>query len=178
MEITGGDKLEKVLAQLGGVGNGSVNAGFLSGAKYPTGTPVAAVAFWNEYGHGGDFPAPPRPFMRPAVDEDSGKWVSTLGKALKHYEYDADAALSVTGQVMVESIQGKIKDADVAQLSETTKILRAKFGMDTSRINKTEVLIAQREAAEGKTGVSGAGAKPLNHTGHMVRSVDFEVKND
>lgn len=178
MELKGGDKLEKVLAKLGGVEGGYVNAGFMSGATYPnTGTPVASVAFWNEFGHGGPFPAPPRPFMRPAVEDDSKYWAETLGKAIKYYEYDANKALEVTGQIMVESIQEHINNVNGPELSKTTLVLREIYGLNTHEIRARDVLAAQELASEGYTGVSGPGAKPLNHTGHMIRSVDFEVKN-
>lgn len=176
MTLKGGDKLEKVLAQLGGVDNGYVSAGFLANAKYSiTGTPVAMVAFWNEFGHGGPFPAPPRPFMRPAVDNDAKEWVAVLGSALKSSDYNAEQALGIAGKVMAESIQAHIREVDAPPLSETTKILRQKFGMNTHEITASDVREAQREAAQGKTGVSGTGAKPLQHTGTLVRAVKAEV---
>lgn len=176
MSVKGGDKLAKVLAQIGNTAKGSVNAGFLSGSQYEDGTPVAAAAFWAEYGHQGPFPAPPRPFMRPSVDEDSPKWVSTLGRAIKHYDYDATAALRATGEVMVESIREHIREVEAPPLSDTTLRLREKFSINQrSEINATQVRIAQKEAAEGKPLASGTGAKPLNWSGKMISSVDFEV---
>ena len=47
---TGGRRIRKLLrtALKGGVGE--VEVGFFSTATYPNGTPVAAVAAWNEFG--------------------------------------------------------------------------------------------------------------------------------
>ena len=54
----------------------SIKIGFFSHAKYSDGTPVAAVAAWNEFGHrggaqGGGWggPVPERPFFRNAIRE-------------------------------------------------------------------------------------------------------------
>lgn len=48
----------------------SVEIGFFSTAKYPDGTPVAAVAAWNEFGtrrKNGNVGIPSRPFFRNAI---------------------------------------------------------------------------------------------------------------
>ena len=54
----------------------SLKVGFFESAKYPDGTPVAAVAAWNEFGtrggrQGGGWggPIPERPFFRNAIRE-------------------------------------------------------------------------------------------------------------
>ena len=62
--LSGGDKLAKILADIGGKAQGSVDVGFMSGATYPDGTSVAQVAFWNEFGHGGRLPPPPPFYSR------------------------------------------------------------------------------------------------------------------
>jgi hypothetical protein len=59
-------KLEEIAKRMGG---GEVAVGFMEGATYPDGTPVAAVAFWNEFGKGvqseeGNYFQMPRPFFR------------------------------------------------------------------------------------------------------------------
>jgi len=174
MSITGGDKLAKVLAEIGGSANGHVNAGFLSGATYPDGQSVAAVAFWNEFGHGGTFPAPPRPFMRPAVADDAKAWAKTLAGALKHTDYDGPAALAIAGDAMISSIQEHIKTVDGPALSQTTLRLRQMFGNHPEDIRASDVLQAQRDVAEGKP--VSSNTKQLNWTGHMSSSVDMEVK--
>ena len=55
--------------------NKQVRAGFLEGATYPDGTPVALVAAVHEFGA----PAkniPARPFFRAAIAQNKDKWDS------------------------------------------------------------------------------------------------------
>ena len=61
---TGGRKLERFLREAGRGGVSSVAVGFFSDAKYQDGTPVAAVAAWNEFGTKN---IPERPFFRQAI---------------------------------------------------------------------------------------------------------------
>ena len=48
-----------------------VKVGVLENSKYPDGTPVPLVAFWNEYG---TRTAPPRPFFRDTIDQNKKSW--------------------------------------------------------------------------------------------------------
>lgn len=105
MELQGGDKLAKALADIGKRMSGEVRVGFLEGATYPDGTPVPAVAFWNEFGTS---TAPPRPFFRTTISEKSGEWAQRLGKAAAHYDYDASKTLELMGQTMAEDVQQSI----------------------------------------------------------------------
>lgn len=142
MEISGGDKLEKALKDIADKMSGSVKVGFLEGATYPDGTPVAQVAFWNEFGTS---KAPPRPFFRTTIAENSEEWADRLGKAAAHYEYDGSKALNAMGVIIQEDIQQSINEwTDPPNAAST---------------------IAQK----------GINA-PLRDTMHMLRSVDYEVK--
>jgi HK97 gp10 family phage protein len=47
-----------------------------------TGVSPSKYAHLVEYGHGGPAPAPPHPFLRPALDEQSGAVVSALAEAV------------------------------------------------------------------------------------------------
>lgn len=106
MELQGGDKLQKALADIAdNLGSGSVSTGFLSGATYPDGTPVPAVAFWNEYGTS---TIPPRPFFRTTIAEKNGEWAKKLGKAVVHYEYDTEKILDFMGQTIQQDVQASI----------------------------------------------------------------------
>lgn len=177
--LTGGKKLAKVLAEVGDNAHGELKVGFLSGATYPeTGTPVAQVAAWNEFGHGGKFPSPPRPFFRNMVAKDSGGWAKTLSGFLKNYDYDGEKALNAMGDVMKSQLQESITNTNSPALSKTTLMLRSMFGNNPHEIRARDVLEAQKRVANGEDGASGAQAKPLNWTGHMYSSVDYEVIND
>ena len=48
-----------------------VKVGVLENSKYPDGTPVPLVAFWNEYG---TRTAPPRPFFRDTIEQNKKNW--------------------------------------------------------------------------------------------------------
>ena len=61
---TGGRKLERFLREAGRGGVSGVKVGFFSTARYEDGTPVAAVAAWNEFGTKN---IPERPFFRQAI---------------------------------------------------------------------------------------------------------------
>lgn len=179
MSLQGGDKLTKVLADMTKKLEGEkvLSVGFLSGATYPDGTPVAAVAFWNEFGHGGRFPAPPRPFFRSMISEESGSWPAKIAGAIKFADYNADKALSIVGEDIKGALQQSITNMNAPELSPTTKMLREIYGNNPQEIRARDVLAAQELVDEGYTGASGTGAKPLIWTGHMMRSIGYEVKN-
>ena len=64
MKRTGGRNLDKFLRAAGKGGVSGVSVGFFSTARYDDGTPVAAVAAWNEFG---TKDIPERPFFRQAI---------------------------------------------------------------------------------------------------------------
>ena len=65
--FSGGKKLQEVFRKAGKGGISHVDVGFFSSARYPDGTPVAAVAAWNEFG---TKIIPERPFFRIANAEN------------------------------------------------------------------------------------------------------------
>lgn len=115
--ISGGDKITKVLERIGNSARGLVSAGFLSGARYEDGTPVASVAFWQEYGTAH---IPARPAIRTTISDKSPDWVDTLGRALTHYEMDGNAALNATGVKMAEDFQQAIVNWSEPPNAEST----------------------------------------------------------
>lgn len=175
--LSGGDKLKRKLADIAkSMGGGSVSVGFMSGSTYPDGTPVAAVAFWNEYGHGGQFPAPPRPFFRRMIAKESPGWAVTMARLAKATNYNGVQVLGIMGNDIKGALQQSIIDLTDPALSPTTLMLRKLYGNDTSSVRARDVLHAQELVAQGEQGATGTQAKPLIHTGHLINSVDFEVK--
>ncbi len=113
--------VEKALADIARkVGTKHVDVGFLAGAKYPDGTPVAQVAFWNEFGHSGTHPAPPRPFFRTCIAEHGGEWPGELGRAVKAANGDGAKALAVMGETIAGEIQESITALTSPALAEST----------------------------------------------------------
>ena len=161
------------------LGGGSVEVGFMEGATYPDGTPVAAVAFWNEFGHKGPFPAPARSFFRTMIAKESPRWPDKMAALLKATGGDGPRVLAFMG----EEIDGQLKDSIIATnappLSPTTLRLRYKFGNNPQKITVMDVLAAQAAVAKGRKNLgmaSGSQAKPLVWTGHLLQSTAYRVK--
>lgn len=173
---------ESVAARLAAIaksmGGGSVEVGFLEGATYPDGTPVAAVAFWNEYGHGGNFPSPPRPFFRTMISEKSPEWPETMATLAKATNYNGPRVLALMGEEIQGQLIESITNLTAPPLSKTTLALRAKFGNDPSGITARDVVDAQHDVAAGTAELaSGTQAKPLVWTGHMLDSTGYKVNS-
>ena len=102
----GGKKLQRLLREAGKGGVSGVKVGFFSTARYEDGTPVAAVAAWNEFG---TETIPERPFFRRALAEAERGIIRVLKAGIDTKKMVVGEQLAgrvgahVTGQVM-ESI--------------------------------------------------------------------------
>lgn len=158
------------------MGGGRVQIGFLEGATYPDGTPVAAVAAWNEFGHEGNFPAPPRPFFRNMIAKESPGWPAKMANLAKATNYNGKLVLKLMGEDIAGALKQSIIETNDPPLSPTSLILRKRFWGNPGDITTTDVISAQQAAARGDSGASGTHAKPLVWTGHLLASVGYEVK--
>lgn len=165
--------LKEIARKMGG---GQVRIGFLEGATYPDGTPVAAVAFWDEFGHGGQFPSPPRSFFRTMIAKESPGWPAKMAALAKSTNFDGAKVLHIMGEDISGALKESIIDTNEPPLSPTTLVLRKRFWSNPGAITASDVIDAQRAAATGQEGASGTQAKPLVWTGHLLDSVGFEVK--
>ena len=105
----GGKKLQRLLREAGKGGVSGVKVGFFSTARYEDGTPVAAVAAWNEFG---TETIPERPFFRNALAESErsvGRISSQGGLDTKKMVVGEQLAGRVGAHV-----QGKIRDSITA----------------------------------------------------------------
>lgn len=175
--LTGGtqwqDKLNELAAKLkqGGV----VRVGFLEGATYPGGTPVAMVAAIQEFG-APSVGIPPRPFFRNMIKDKSAEWPAAMEKLLEANNYDVEKVLNLTGAAIVGQLRQSIVDTNAPALSEVTLLLR-KWKSEGRIVNKRVVWEAIRAVQSGVTsGLQGTAAKPLVETGHLLNSVDYEVE--
>ena len=80
--------------------NASVRVGVLENATYPDGTPVAMVAFWNEYG---TRTSPVRAFFRTTVSEQKKNWVLSVQNLMKMHN-DPKQVMGLIGVHMQEQI--------------------------------------------------------------------------
>lgn len=106
--------LEEIAKRMGG---GEVAVGFMEGATYPDGTPVAAVAFWNEFGKEGQ---PPRPFFRQMIAAESPGWPKKMAALAKATDYDGDKVLALMGEDVKGALQQSINDFTTPGLAPST----------------------------------------------------------
>jgi len=168
-------KLLEIAKKFGG---GHVRVGFLEDKKYPDGTPVAQVAFWNEFGHEGSLkPTPPRPFFRGMVSKYSSQWPAQMAVLAEKYNYDGTMILAAMGKILEEELKMSILDTSSPQLSDTTALLHARFpGTAEFEITFADVLKARHDLDWGlAVAPGGTVAKPLVWSGTMLAAVGSEV---
>ena len=151
---TGGKKLERFLREAGKGGVSGVKVGFFSDAKYQDGTPVAAVAAWNEFGTKN---IPERPFFRQAIAgmEDG------IANIIK-------ARIDPKKGIVDERLADVIGAYAAVQVQESITSLR-------EPPNAPSTIARKRKKLGGKKGVGG-GENPLIDTGFMHDSVTWQVE--
>lgn len=119
--VRGGDQYEKVLRDIVNLlrDAGGVRVGFLEGATYPDGKPVAMIAAIQEYGAPRAH-IPARPFFRNMIAAKSGEWPEAIAKLLKAHDWDAHTVLSITGQAIAGQLRQSIIDTNAPPLSPRT----------------------------------------------------------
>ncbi|ENT4449065.1 hypothetical protein ACFFVU_002976 [Salmonella enterica] len=142
---------DKILDALNNIGRNisdkQLKVGFIDGATYPDGTPVAMVAATNEYGN----PAnnqPPRPFFRNAIAEHESEWLDAISRGLQK-GVPLEDVLAVVGERAVGDVVQSIATLMDPPLSPAT--------------------IASRKSK------GNASTKPLVDTKVMIRDVHYEV---
>lgn len=119
--IKGGDKLAKKLAEIATQLKkpGTLRVGFLDGATYPDGTPVAEIAAIHNFGapRAG---IPRRPFFTNMVKKESPEWPKTMGVILKQTNYDTQRTLELMGEGIKGQLQQSIHDTNTPPLAEST----------------------------------------------------------
>lgn len=176
-KVTGGQKLEIVLAKIGNATKNAdfVRVGFLEGATYPDGTKVAMVAAIQEYG-APRARIPPRPFFRNLIAKRSKEWGPAAAALLKQNNYDARLTLAMVGDGIAGQLRQSIVDTMSPALSPVTLMLR-KMKAQTPGLKVTRKTVGEA-ARRVKAGESygGVSTKPLVETGHMLNSISFEVR--
>jgi len=177
--LSGGAKLQAKLAELSQQVSkkAELRVGFLEGATYEDGKPVAMIAAIQEFG-APKAGIPPRPYFRSMIAEKSGEWGDKVGKVLVASEYDVDRALALMGDGIAGQLRTSIIKTNSPPLSDVTLLLRERFGNRRDEITGADVAEARRDVAAGvKPSVTGTQAKPLVWTGHLLNSVDYEVRS-
>lgn len=81
-----------------------VQVGVIDNSKYPDGTSVASVAFWNEYG---TRTAPARPFFRDTIKNQKDAWANLARQGIKA-GYSIEKVLGLVGAMMQSDVQYSI----------------------------------------------------------------------
>lgn len=166
------DKLKKMSKGM----SGKLTVGWMAEANYPDGMPVAQVAYWNEFGHGGNFPSPARPFFRTMIDKESPTWAGKIANLAEATDYDGQRVLKMLGEDIEGALKQSITEFDSVPLSPTTLVLRDQFWGNPRDIRVSDVLNAQKLVASGATGATGTQAKPLVWTSNMLDSTAHKVE--
>ncbi|HBC2001469.1 TPA: hypothetical protein ACHT5R_001678 [Citrobacter freundii] len=142
---------DKVMDALDEIANSlsdkQLKVGFIDGATYPDGTPVAMVAATNEYGN----PAnnqPPRPFFRNAIAAHETEWSEDIARGLGK-GIELEHVLSVVGEKIAGDVVQSISSLMDPPLSAATIASRKSKGNEST--------------------------KPLVDTKVMIRDVHYEV---
>lgn len=119
--LNGGGKLEGFLARFARRlrRDPFVRVGFLEGATYDDGTPVAMIAAIQNFGA----PArgiPPRPFFSNMVIDKSPAWGDQLANVLKAADYDGNLALARMGEYIAGQLRVSIRETTEPALSPIT----------------------------------------------------------
>lgn len=129
-----GDKLAAALKVIVDKADTSVEVGFLEGATYPDGTPVAEVAYFNEYGttRAAEGPAtkegatpragfsPPRPFFRTMIAKEQSSWGPKLAAAYKGTNGDIKQSFDIVGGDIEGALIQSINDFTTPALAPST----------------------------------------------------------
>ena len=118
VSITGGEKAKKMLANAvkDAAKDKMVSVGFFKNATYPDkkGTPVAAVAAWNEFGtksEDGSQHIPERPFFRNAIKNSEGDITQLVKKGYNSKTMKVHPSLmEVIGVKMQSNLQKSMVD--------------------------------------------------------------------
>jgi hypothetical protein len=145
----------KMMKEVKALKGSSVVVGVLATAEpYPNGATVAQVAFWNEFGaaHSGFGHTPERSFFRSTFNEQKAALQSLRIKLLNRIlsgEFTAFKALDNIGWFYRDKIQAKIRS-------------------DIPPPNSPYTLALKKHA--------GVAPTTLIMTGHMLRSMEYQVR--
>jgi hypothetical protein len=119
--IRGGDRVDAYMANIARriKRSGTLRVGFLEGATYPDGTPVAMVAAIQNFGA----PAmgiPPRPFFSNMIAEKSANWGPQLARILHNNGNDVDKSLELMGLGIGGQLVQAINDMNDPPLAPAT----------------------------------------------------------
>ena len=120
-ETRGGKKIAARLEEIARLSTNAsaVKVGFLAGATYPDGTPVAMIAAIQNFG-APSRGIPPRPFFSNMVRGKGPEWPAAIAGLLKANDYDALRTLQQTGEAVAGQLRQSIRDTNAPPLAPST----------------------------------------------------------
>lgn len=156
-----GRRVDKVLKNL--IANKRVGkVGWLNGAKYPDGAPVAMVAEVQEKGHV-KLGIPPRPFFRPAIRENQNEW--------------KELALREAKKVVREGTD-PINVIEVVALKAAAQIRRQITQLQSPQLAPATIRARERKRALGKGRAAKGLEKPLIDSGIMLNALTYKIEQE
>ena len=167
-----------------GLDDKTVQAGWFESARYDAQTPVAGIASVQEFGtvSGG---IPPRPFIRPTINDNKSNWIDYLSKNLKgvlNGQRDLSIVLEGLGFRVAGQIRQKISTIYEPPLSPITLALRKQRLTNPDNpitgktVGATAAAIAEGRTNPGELGdSSGINPKPLIFTNVLLTTVSHAV---
>lgn len=155
----GSDTLKTAIAGLDG---SKSEVGWFPSARYPSGAPVAGIAYIHEHGSSVN-KIPPRPFFRPTVAEKQQEWSATAAKIAK--------------AVMAGALDPKAVPEAVALAAEG-HVRRYISRLTTPPLNPKTVAARKARLANGGKGAQASIAKPLVDTGLLLATLTSSVNGD
>lgn len=134
-----------------------VRVGWFEESRYDDNTPVANVAFWQEYGTKRGIHE--RPFMRPAAFHNEKKWTD-LAKQEVVKCVDGGKPLTVAMEKLGLVVQGDVQEAIIAVTEPHLKESTIKSRLRRKKVKK----------------ITASLTKPLIDTGTMLASVQHKVE--
>lgn len=168
---------------MGEADNKSLQVGWFESAKYDDGTPVAGIAAQNEYGNP-KISIPPRPFIRPTIENESESWAGVADQGAKAFLNGKVSITQVLNGIGLKSsadIKNSIVNGSFVELSPITIALRKIRNDDKYKIGGALVGSVAGAIADGQTGAGQLGDQsfgnkdPLRETGYMISTLSYEV---
>lgn len=157
----------------------NAKVGWFESAVYEDGAPVASVAAIQEFGST-KRSIPPRPFMRPAVDENHKDWSEMAkedAKKIIEGEMTPEDAMQKLGLVAQGAVSENIATLTSPPLSPITLGVR-KYKEDGKEVTGATIGQIAKELADGTLDISGVSTKPLEDTGYMSATLTSVVESD
>jgi hypothetical protein len=155
--------LDKAIADLST--NKVLKVGWVEKNRYPEeqgGEYVAQVAAKHEYGYG----VPPRPFMGPAIANNSFAWLEMINKGMKKV---------INGKANILDVLNKV---GARAAGDVAKAIRAVTSPSLSPATILARYLRLTSKSARKKGVTATLEKPLIDTGIMFRSVTHAIEDE